>query len=164
MKKISGGERTIRGKVEITSNSTGFTERIHLFDGSFATGFRVTRFVVGVNGANAGADCIGKLSTMSPSDPTDAFWDWSENSEIGWAAFTMDATVTPGEGWATNNSLVDRENMVIEDLYITVRSRDISDPYVYYYIEMEKYDLSESMGAVTMVRNRSQGADVTREQ
>jgi hypothetical protein len=164
MKKIKDGERTIRGKVHVLRNDLGYTERIHLFDGSFATGYRITKFVVGVNAANAGSDCIGKLSTMEPSSPSNAFWDWSENTEIGWAAFTMDATVTPGEGWAMNNSLVDRENMVIEDLYITVRSRDISDPYVYYYVEMEKYDLSESIGAVTMVRNRSQGADVTRGQ
>ena len=69
----------------------------------------------------------------------------------------MDATVTPGEGWATNNNLVDRENLVVQDLFITVRTRDISDPFVNYYIEMEKYDMTDAQGALAMVRNRAQG-------
>ena len=155
MKKI--GDLTMRGKILCGSNSTGFTERLTLFDGKFTTGYKVTRFVVSTNAANAGSDCIGKLQTEDPEDPSDAFWDWSKNSEIAWAAFTMDATVTPGEGWATNNNMIDRENLIIEDLYITVRTRDITDPFVNYYIELEKYDISDSTGALAMVRNRAQG-------
>lgn len=155
MKKIS--DLTMRGKVRVSANNTGFTDRLQLFDGRFDTGYRVTRFVVSTNAANAGSDCIGKLSTEEPSDPSDAFWDWSKNVEIAWAAMTMDATVTPGEGWATNNSLVDRENLIVQDLFITVRTRDVSDPFVNYYIELEKYDISDSQGALAMVRNRAQG-------
>ena len=155
MKNI--GTYTMRGKILCGSNSTGFTERLQLFDGKFTTGFKVTKFVVSTNAANAGSDCIGKLSTEEPEDPNDAFWDWSKNIEIAWAAFTMDATVTPGEGWATNNNLVDRDNLIIEDLFITVRTRDITDPFVNYYIELEKFDISDSQGALTMVRNRAQG-------
>ena len=155
MKKIA--DLTMRGKVEVTSNSTGFTDKLQLFDGRFDTGYKVTKFIVSTNGANAGADCIGKLSSEEPANPAEAFWDWSNNQEIAWAAFTMDATVTPGEGWSTNNNLVDRENLVIEDLYITVRTRDITDPFVNYYIELEKYDITEWQGALSMVRNKSQG-------
>lgn len=155
MKKM--GDLTMRGKIEVDSNSTGFTERLQMFDGRFDTAYKVTRFVVSTNAANAGSDCIGKLSTEEPADPTDAFWDWSKNVEIGWAAFTMDATVTPGEGWATNNNMVDRENLIVQDLFITVRTRDITDPFVNYYIELEKYDITDSQGALAMVRNRAQG-------
>ena len=155
MKKVS--ELTLRGKIECTSNSTGFTERLILFDGKFDTGYKITKFVVSTNTANAGADCIGKLSTEEPSDPSDAFWDWSINTEIAWAAFTMDATVTPGEAWNPGNNLVDRDNFVVQDLFITVRTRDITDPFVNYYIELEKYETTDSQGALAMVRNRAQG-------
>ena len=155
MKKIA--DLTMRGKIECASNSSGFTERLQMFDGRFNTAYRVTKFIVSTNAANAGSDCIGKLSAEEPADPADAFWDWSNNTELAWAAFTMDATVTPGEGWATNNNLVDRENLIVQDLFITVRTRDISDPFVNYYIELEKYDMTDAQGALAMVRNRAQG-------
>ena len=154
MKKI--GTYTCRGRGLESDNTGGGVIKVALFDGRFDTGYRVTRFVVSTNAANAGSDCIGKLQTEEPAVPGDAFWDWSKNTEIAWAAFTMDATVTPGEGWSTNNNMVDRENMIVEDLFITVRTRDITDPFVNYYIELEKYDISDSQGALAMVRNRAQ--------
>ena len=157
MKHVPGGSLTLRGGVVVTANNTGFTKRINFFDGDYKHGYVVTKFVVGTNVANAGSDVIGKLTTREPDDPSNAFWNWADNSEIGWAAFTMDATVTPGEGWNPGNSLVARDNLVIEDLYITVRSRDTASPEVYYYIELEKYELEPYQGTLAIVGNMSQG-------
>ena len=157
MKKIRGEDIVLRGAVPVEANNRGYTKRINFFDGDYKHGYKVTRFVVGVNTANAGADVIGKLTTAEPADPSDAFWNWANAQEIGWAAFTMDATVTPGEGWSNGNSLVSRDNLVIEDLYITVRTRDINDPVVYYYIELEKYELPPYRGTLSIVENMSQG-------
>lgn len=157
MKKIPGGELTLRGAVECDSNTSGFTKRINFFDGDYKHGYRVTKFLVGVQTSAAGADVIGKLSTAEPADPGIAWWNWANTQEIAWAAFTMDATVTPGEGWSVGNNLVSRDNLVIEDLYVTVRTRDISHPYVYYYIELDKYELDPYQGTLSIVGNMSQG-------
>jgi len=147
---------TMRGKIETTSNTAGFTERLTLFDGRFDTGYKVTKFVISTNGLNGGADCIGKLSTESPSNPEDVTWDWGDNTQIAWANNEMAATVTPRMGWAEGSSLVDRDHIIVEDLFITVRVRDITDPFVNYYIELEKYDITNWEGALAMVRNNSQ--------
>ena len=45
--------------------------------------------------------------------------------------------------------------MVVEDLYIYVREGG-GAAGINYYIEMEKYDITEWQGALSMVRNRSQ--------
>lgn len=156
MKLVPGGHLVLRGRVPVTSG-TGFTKRINFFDGDFSHGYSVTKFVVGTDAANAGSDVIGKLMSGEPDDPQYAFWNWSDNKEIAWAAFTMDATVTPGEGWNPGNSLVVRDNLIIEDLYITVRSRDVASPEVFYYIELDKYALEPFEGPLNMVANRSQG-------
>ena len=44
--------------------------------------------------------------------------------------------------------------MVIEDLYIWANNA-ANDP-INYLIKMEKYDITDWQGALTMVRNRSQ--------
>lgn len=147
----------MRGAVPVTANNRGFTKRINFFDGDYRHGYVVTKFVVATDTANAGADVIGKLSSAEPADPTNAFWNWANNNEIAWAAFTMDATVTPGEGWNPGNSLVARDNLIMEDLYITVRTRDIASPEVFYYVELEKYELKPFQGTLAIVGNMSQG-------
>jgi len=157
VKLLRGEELVLRGAVEVGSNTSGFTKRINFFDGDYKHGYKVTRFVVGVNASGSFQDVIGKLTTAEPADPNDAWWNWANAQEIGWAAFTMDATVTPGEGWSNGNSLVSRDNLIIEDLYITVRSRDIGHPYVYYYIELDKYELEPFRGTLSIVENMSQG-------
>lgn len=157
MKLIRGEELVLRGAVEVDSNTSGYTKRINFFNGNWKYGYKVTRFVVGVNASAAGADVIGKLTTAEPADPNIAWWNWANPQEIAWAAFTMDATVTPGEGWSNGNQLVSRDNLIVEDLYITVRSRDIGHPYVYYYIELDKYELPAFRGTLALVENMSQG-------
>jgi len=150
---------TLRGKVLLGNSTGGHTDRITLFDGRFDTGYRVTKFIVSTNNASGDADCIGKLSTEEPADPTDAFWDWSDNTQIAWAGFEMDAVVTPQAGWSNGNALVDRDNLIVEDLFITCRSRNITSPFVNYYIELEQYKISDWEGALVMVRNNSQNVE-----
>ena len=155
MKLIKGGELTLRGAVPIDSAVSGFTKRINFFDGDYKHGYRVTKFRVGTDVANGGSDCVGKLMTAEPEDPQDAFWNWANNQEIAWAAFEMLATVTPTRG--EPYELIARDNLVIEDLYITVRSRSTDSPEVFYYIELEKYELEPYQGTLSIVGNMSQG-------
>jgi len=155
MKLIKGGELTLRGAVPVDA-ATGFTKRINFFDGDYRHGYRVTKFQVGTNLANGGSDVVGKLMTAEPEDPNDAFWNWADNREIAWAGFEMLATITPTRS-TEGYSLVTRDNLVIEDLYITVRSRDVNSPEVFYYIELEKYELASYQGTLSIVGNMSQG-------
>ena len=52
--------------------------------------------------------------------------------------------------------MIDPENLVVEDLFIQGFSSDGSGQEINYMIEMEKYDFSESLGVLAMVRNRAQ--------
>lgn len=155
MKLVRGADIVLRGAVPVTANNRGFTKRINFFDGDYKHGYRVTKFMIGTDAANGGADCIGKLSSAEPADPTDAFWNWANTQEFAWTSFEMLSTVTPsrGEPW----TLVARDNLIIEDLYITVRTRDEASPEVFYYIELEKYELPAYRGTQAIVENMSQG-------
>ena len=153
MKKI--GEYTVRGKQtenETETSPNGY--RIALFDGRFDTGYKVVEFRVwGSNWASStGPDVIGKLGTepnLSP-DPGD-FMNADDVREIAWAG-QSGGTDTGGAGF----NVVDPDNLIIEDLYVYVRgASDTAD--VNYFVRLEKYDITNWQGALSMVRNKSQG-------
>ena len=52
-------------------------------------------------------------------------------------------------------NLIDRDNLVVEDLFVYART-GTTTAGINYYIEFDKYDISEGLGALTMVRNSSQ--------
>ena len=149
MKKI--GEYTVRGT--ITSSDT-LSKKIQLFDGRFDTGYRVKSFKISIASRDVTSSQIahGMLGTEPGLGPS--VWDWSDNREIAWACVQADAnagTIT----WSADDTVIDPDNMIIEDLYFYA--------YVYaytidvnYQIELEKYDITDWQGALTMVRNKSQ--------
>lgn len=147
MKKI--GEYTVRG---VMDEST--VVRLQLFDGKFTTGYRVTDFkVVSSSVASSSYNTAAKLSTEDVgSMPTSGTMINMEDSrEIAWA-FSNGAT----NGSSYIESIVDPDNMVIEDLYISGQNGG-SSVSICYIVTMEKYSFSEWMGALSMVQNRSQG-------
>ena len=152
MKKI--GSYTVRGKINPASSTVGKTEKILLFDGRFDTGYVVTKFVIGINDPdNASNDVYGILLTENLYDGVDKNWNWADNREIGWASMANvygDAG-PPGMPF----ELIDRDNFIIEDLYVYVRTGTSVLP-VNYYIELDKYDTTDARGALAMVRNSSQ--------
>lgn len=139
LKKI--GEYTTRGQLEDQT-----TKKIQLFDGRFDTGFKVVEFIVASNTLTVGRESYGTLSTEYF---TNDLWDWSDNIQIAWAAsqFVNDG----GQGPFT---LVDPDNLVVEDLYI--RGLESGDGTLNYFIRLEKYDITDWQGALSMVRNKSQ--------
>lgn len=148
MKKI--GEYTIRGRVSHLVES-----RIILFDGKFDTGYVVKSFSVFPYDFTAASDqtIIGRLATTDGL-PTvrETFWDASDNRQIAWAS-------TDGLGFESMNpgeaTFIDPDNFIVEDLYITCLNGDDNESN--YLIVLEKYDTTDSRGALAMVRNRSQG-------
>jgi hypothetical protein len=141
MKKI--GEYTTRGQALDRVQT-----RITLFDGRFDTGYRVIRFtVLSHDTLDVNAPVSGMLATEE--DALDfEFWDLSDQRQIGWAANKATPTVLVQEG------MVDPDNFIVEDLFFVGKAGD-GGP-INYLITMEKYETTEWMGALALVRNSGQ--------
>lgn len=146
MKKI--GEFTARGQVP-----EGTEDRIILFDGRFDTGFIVTEFVIWAGDASSSSnDCVARLSTValgampSSGDMTNA----ADNRQIAWSAVQAGSS-----GFNNLASIIDPDNLIVEDLYVSGQSGG-SAININYLITLVKYDFTEWRGALAMVRNRSQ--------
>jgi len=152
MKKI--GSYTARGNVNPKSSSVGLTKKLNLFDGKFSTAYKITKFEIILSDPdNTSADVYGMLLTEFLYSGTDATWDFSESRQLGWASSS--AVYSDSGMTAQPFNLIDRDNLVVEDLFIYARCGTTAAS-VNYYIEFDKYDISEGLGALTMVRNSSQ--------
>jgi len=151
MKKI--GEYTIRGMTNETESESGRPRRITLFDGRFDTAYRVTYFQVwgATYASSTHPDCVGKLGTRGDLEAQSIdFMNAADNREIAWAG-----TAGSTDSWNTVASIIDPDNLIIEDLFVYVRN--VSDAEnISYLVKMEKYKISEAQGALTMVRNNAQ--------
>ena len=156
MKKI--GEYTARGIVTEDDTVNGNPQKIPLFDGRFDTGYRVVEFKVwGTDwSATNNPDCIGKLSKNAiGSAGSSSFMRADDNNQIAWAV-SNGGFDTASQSFG--DSIIDPDNMIIEDLYVYARSVNTatSDP-INYLVRLEKYDISDWQGALTMARDRAQG-------
>ena len=157
MKKI--GDYTARGVVSEDDTANGNPQKIPLFDGRFDTAYRVVAFKIwgtDWSGTN-NPDCIGKLSKNDVGSAGAAtFMRADDNNQIAWATTSGDSDAGVRGGFA--ESIIDPDNMVVEDLYVYARSTNsvTSDP-INYLVIMEKYDISDWQGALTMARDRAQG-------
>ena len=154
MKKI--GEYTARGIVSEADTTAGNPQKIPLFDGSFTTGYRVVEFKIwGTSwGSSSAPDCIGKLSKND--DGTTAannFMRADDDNQIAWAT---SAGSTDQGGAPLDDSIIDPDNMIIEDLYVYVRASTDANA-VNYIVRLEKYEISDWQGALAMARDRAQG-------
>lgn len=149
MKKI--GEYTTKG----TTISDSTSHRIILDDGSFKTGYRVVEFVVAAHDMDNSSARVYSAKLMTDDDTSIGVnWNWDDNAEIAWAAFNYDGNA-PGS--LNTFSQVDPDNLVIQDLFIRVEDgASGSGTKVNYFIRMEKYEITDWRGALSMVRNRSQ--------
>jgi len=152
MKKI--GEYTIRGSY--TPNG-GFNfdnpKMLQLFDGRFDTGYRVTSFIVWGIGIDAGQD-NDILALLTTEDlGSGVLFDAGDNRQVGWAA-NKGATYADVNGYS--RGIIDPDNMIIEDLFFYGFSGDQGTSKVNYLITLDKYDITDWQGALSMVRNKSQ--------
>lgn len=153
MKKI--GEYTARGIITEEQTTAGNPQKIPLFDGSFKTGYRVTGFKIwSANyGSSTAPDCIGKLSKNDDGDTSITnFMRADDDNQIAWAA---SAGFTEGGDGFAEGPIIDRDNLVIEDLYVYCRS--FGTQTVNYLVEMDKYEITDWQGALAMARDRAQG-------
>ena len=148
MKKT--GEYTCRGSIRTDRT----LNRIILDDGRFDTAYRVVEFELAphTTGSTTAQVYTGKLLTNDEQTAGEN-WNWDRNGEIAWAMFAFDAN-----GVSTPNvvTTVDPDNLVVQDLFVLADEGVGADVKVNYMIKMEKYDITDSQGALAMVRNRSQ--------
>lgn len=150
------GTYTARGTLSENDTENRGPERIRLFDGVFDTAFRVREFYIwGSTYANSsGPDVIGKLAT-SPNclDTPVNFHQAGDSREIAWGG----ANGGLDTGGAIE-SIIDPENLVVEDLWVYTRGvTDTND--VNYLVIMDKFDITESLGAVSMAKDRARDSE-----
>lgn len=144
MKKI-GDAITMLGQVTVNTNG----HEIRLWDGSFRTGFRVTKFIISIEAPTGAYEAVGKLHT-SPTTGSISQWDWGDTQEIAWSAYG--APTKAGQLY----SVTDPDNLIIQNLYFSNYGTADSD-FINYYIEMQKYEMPEWRGALSLARNLAQG-------
>jgi len=153
------GKYTLRGEITPTANTgdydvAGDLQRILLFDGDFGTAFKITKFVVWAYESTSSADCSAVLAS-------------DRRGLAGYGLGTQSAEDDRQIGWASSNavtgavregsfSIVDRDNLIVEDLWIAGYNASSGDKRINYYIEAEKFDVGLNVGSYTMVRNSSQ--------
>lgn len=147
------GTFTARGQTSEPISTSDTPTKINLFDGRFDTGYVVREFHVwgGDWGSSGDPDVIGKLATAKVDNTAaDGFMDASDQNEIGWAG---------GAGGAEQvnqfEAIIDPHNLVIEDLYVFARGSTAGVP-INYMIVMDKYEITDALGAVTMARTHAQ--------
>lgn len=137
---------TLRGRI-----TEGVVERLVIDDGRLTHAMKITKFVVAPDVTAAGNDCVASLSTNANFT---TLWDFSDNNQIAWAGLTGTGVAAPNQEF----SLVDRDHIVVRDLYIfgQVLGAGGTDQ-INYYIEMEAVEIKEFEAAVALIKERSQG-------
>tara|TARA_R100001086_G_C11801451_1_gene248949 strand:- start:484 stop:948 length:465 start_codon:yes stop_codon:yes gene_type:complete len=153
MKKI--GEYTARGIVTEADTAAGNPQKIPLFDGSFKTAYRVIEFQVFPANINnsTNPDVIGKLSKTKSGNVTNVgFWRADDDNQIGWAS-----VVGGADNISYDFNLVDPDNLVVEDLYVFGITAGSDSAPINYLVRMEKYEITDWQGALSMARDRADG-------
>jgi len=151
MKKI--GSYTARGIVTESETEAGLPQKIPLFDGKFTTGYRVINFKIWASTWNSSTqpDAIGKLSKNNlGTTGASNFMRADDDNQIAWA--TTNGGSDTGGTFA--ESIIDKDNLIVEDLYVYVRTAGTNA--INYLIEMEKYSISDWQGALSMSRDKAQ--------
>jgi len=155
MKKI--GEYTARGIVTEVDTEAGTPQKITLFDGSFKTAYRVREFYIWGSdwGVSAGPDIIGKLSKNDLGITTSFnFMRADDDNQIAWAS--ANGSTDQGGSTPFDNGLVDPDNLIVEDLYVYARTAGTNTRAINYLVIMDKYEITDWQGALTMARDKAQ--------
>jgi hypothetical protein len=150
------GKYTARGIITEADTEAGNPQRITLFDGSFKTAYRVTEFYIWAANYdnNSATDVIGKLSKNEIGVTAAAsFMRADDDNQIAWAgiAGSSDSINAP------EFTLVDPDNLVVEDLFVYARTQSTNTNPINYMVVMEKYEITDWQGALAMARDRAQG-------
>ena len=91
-------------------------KEINLFSGSYTGGFRLVNFQVASFSYFTSEEVQGVIKTNGQAFAN--LWNWSEPTEIGWAATNMVAGGTRD----TTFSLVDSSRIVVDKIFVNVNN------------------------------------------
>lgn len=149
----AGSIRTVRGTM-----GTGEYRRLYLNNQEINNGWRVRDFKVTnrATGANALNMTVGILTTEEPGLTTWAVpgsYDFEDNRQIGWARDYTDPDLSNTGNW----SLVDVENVIVEDLFVVGWERnEVTGGGINFYIEMEYLKFPKTSGIMAMIQTKGQ--------
>lgn len=140
---------TLKGQI-LTRAGPEAPQKLQLFDGRFDTGYRITKFVIMPQDTdNTSARIFSAKLGISPNIGDAREFNWQDNRELAWAITAFDAN---GISMAGPLDLpTDYDSIVIEDLYLY--SWEVGSGQsvnLNYFIELERVELTDAMGAVTM--------------
>ena len=76
-----------------------------------------------------------------------------DDNQIAWAWF---GASTDSGGSSSQAPIIDKDNLIVEDLYVYVRASG-DDQEINYMVELEKYEITDWQGALSMARDRADG-------
>lgn len=159
MKMNKVGTYTARGVVSEAETAAGNPQRVFLYDGSNKTAYRVTAFYIWAAdwSGSTKPDCIGKLSKNNIGVTASAnFMRADDDNQIAWA--TTSGDIDSGVRGGFSESIIDPENLVVEDLFVYVRTASSVDTdLINYIIELEKYEIDGWRGTLEMARDQFDG-------
>jgi hypothetical protein len=132
---------TLRGQF-----TPGDTKRLILGDGRLNVAYRITRFIVSGDPSNALNDAFG---TLGLDFDMGTIWNWGDNRQIAWAA----TRIQGNDSAEAPFSLVDKDSLVVNDLYIAGGS---GGTVINYYVELEERNLTDDETVMVLVKERSQ--------
>tara|TARA_Y100001938_G_scaffold142478_1_gene213782 strand:+ start:973 stop:1422 length:450 start_codon:yes stop_codon:yes gene_type:complete len=145
MKKMKG-TKTLTGQIQ-SGTYQGSANRIQLFDGKFTTGYRIIEFKIAPITPTFSREAQGKLATEPKSTVTN--WHWDDIQELAWTYWGQDK-------YLNTYTNLRADNLVIEDLYISVYDETGDNITWNYEITLEKYEFPAWTGAGVLVENLSQ--------
>ena len=145
------GSHTIRGAM-IASDTE--LKKVYLNDGHFNHAFRIRSFTISQQDRTSATSYFLNGLLATEEDVRADNWDWADNRQIAWCQVMEDGNQP---ALATPKEVIDPDNLIVEDLYIGIYAYgDVAEP-VNYILTMDKFEITEWEGALSIVRNSSQG-------
>ena len=128
------------------------TRRVNVFDGDYTTGYKITKIQAFTNRPGSQV-AEGWVTVATTEDFEGDEWDAANSQQIAWTGFHT--TTFGGTSAYVHDTIIDRNNLIIEELYVYAQSDENLLTNV--YIEFDVYQLPPYRGSLAIVQNMSQG-------
>jgi len=126
-------------------------KRIQLWDGDYTKAYIVREFKVAFSSrlSTSVETVSAKLSLEDVGNNRE--WFWGDDREIAWATAAADANTV---SVANNDTVIDPDHIVVEDLFIGAYSYTDTEE-ICYLIVLEAVDVSEFEGTLAIINQKA---------
>lgn len=143
---------TMRGQINESGTAM---KRIPIYNGTYNQGIKVVDFQIAtVDRDNTSTYVIHSMLATEELDDIKE-WNWSDNRQIAWNRTSEDGNSSVVS--SPPLTVIDPENMAVEDLYVGIYIYGGSGELVNYMVTVERYALEPFQGTLGIVGNMSQG-------